>query len=75
MDKVIFYSEGPFTASVCVEKDLTHEEIVKEIAVKHPSGTEKGWRISTDTHFRQGNPHPCPCDKFPDERLHYLVNC
>ncbi len=75
MEKVIAYSLGMFTASVCAVNDLTPQEVQDEFNRISPSGTENGWVLSEDTHFRQGNTNPCPCDKFPETRKHYLFNC
>lgn len=75
MKNLIAYSVGPLSASVCVRKDLGHNEIEALMNFTNPSGTENGWMISEDTHFRQGGTNPCPCDKYPEDRLHYLMDC
>ena len=75
MSKVLPYSIGIFTASVCADNSLTPEEVEKQFNIVSPSGTTNGWKISEDTHFREGGTNPCPCDKFPDEKKHYLFNC
>jgi len=75
MDKVIPYSIGPLSASVCADNSLTPYEVVKEFNRVSPSGTTNGWQISSDTHFLHGQPNPCPCDKHPETRIHYLFEC
>lgn len=74
-EKVIPYSVGPLSASVCAANSLSPEEVEKEFNRISPSGTTNGWQISADTHFKGGAPNPCPCDKFPETRKHYLFNC
>jgi hypothetical protein len=74
-EKVIPYSIGLLSASVCAINSLTPEEVEAEFNRVSPSGTENGWKISEDKHFRQGNPNPCPCEQFPETRKHYLFNC
>lgn len=74
-EKVIGYSIGIFTASVCADNKLTPEEVETEFNNTSPSGTENGWKLSEDKHFLQGQPNPCPCDKYPKTRTHYLLNC
>lgn len=75
MEKVIPYSIGPMTASVCADNSLSLEEVVTEFNKISPSGTMNGWGLSPDTHFLQGQPNPCPCDRYPETRKHYLFNC
>jgi hypothetical protein len=75
MEKIIPYSVGLLTASVCADNNLTPEEVEKEFNRVSPSGTTAGWRISEDTHFREGATNPCPCDQNPTTRKHYLFNC
>lgn len=75
MDKVIPYSIGIFSASVCADNGLTPTEVEKEFNRSSPAGTTNGWKLSDDTHFKQGKTNPCPCDKFPETRTHYLFNC
>ena len=75
MDKVIPYSIGILSASVCANNKLSPQEVEKEFNKVSPSGTTNGWKISDDTHFLQGKPNPCPCDKFPETRKHYLFGC
>ncbi len=66
------YSSGLFHCSVCT--DITdREEILKILNKQFPCGTDNGWMHSTDTHFAQGAPNPCPCDDQED-RMHYLMD-
>lgn len=75
MKKVIVYSEGPFTCSVCACKKLTIEEVKAELnKINHP-GTINGWRPSEEKTFAQGAPNPCDCDTYPADRKHHLFNC
>lgn len=75
MQKVIPYSVGLLTASVCAENSLTPQEVQDEFNKISPAGTMNGWKISDDTHFREGATNPCPCDTHPETRKHYLFNC
>ena len=74
-EKVVPYSVGLLNASVCADNSLTPEEVEKEFNKVYFCGTENGWKISSDTHFLQGQPNPCPCDQFPETRKHYLFEC
>jgi len=74
-EKVIPYSIGLLSASVCADNSLSPKEVENEFNRISPSCTTMGWKISDDTHFRQGQPNPCPCDRYPDARKHYLFNC
>lgn len=72
--RVWIYKEGPMTMSVCVQGNLTRDEIEAEVNQLSPSGTSAGWVISTDTMFADGiHPMPSPCPDDP-ARLHYLLN-
>lgn len=66
--------------SVCVDKNLTREQVEEEANKTSPSGTERGWKISEDTHFAKKTDkdpltNPCPCEQFPESRMHYLLDC
>jgi len=66
------YSSGLFHCSVCT--NITDkEEILRRLNKEHPCGTDNGWMHSTDTHFAQGAPNPCPCHDHKD-RMHYLMD-
>lgn len=75
MEKVIPYSIGLFSASVCADNSLSPEDVEKEFNKLNPAGTTNGWMLSEDTHFRQGNTNPCPCEDYPETRKHYLFDC
>jgi hypothetical protein len=75
MDKVIAYSVGLLAASVCADNSLTPQEVEDEFNRTNPAGTTNGWKLSEDTHFRQGATNPCPCDQHPETRKHYLFEC
>lgn len=75
MNKVIPYSIGIMTASVCADNSLTPEDVEAEFNNISPSGTTNGWKLSEDKTFKGGAPNPCPCDQHPETRKHYLFNC
>lgn len=75
MSKVTVYSMGPLSCSVCAPNDMTPKEVEADVNLNNPSGTMNGWKISTDSHFRQGKPNPCPCDQDPENRRHFLMDC
>lgn len=73
---IVIYNTGIMACSVCVPKELTKEEIEEGLNSKSPTGIDSKWRISKDTHFKDGiHTNPCTCDMFFSERLHYLMEC
>ena len=72
MSDVTISKIGAFSCSVCVPKDMSHTEIVRQIENQYPAGTSNGWMISEDKAFHGGEPMPCVCELNP-ERLHYFV--
>ncbi len=74
-DGVIIYAQGALSMSVCVPKDWLRDKVIEEVNRKSLCGTTNGWMISDDKTFKGGQPMPCPCDKFPDARLHYFIEC
>ena len=67
------YTVGLCAASVCTR--LSDEETTKRLNMEHPVGFGPGWTISKDTHFRQGQTNPCPCEDMPDTHRHILYEC
>jgi hypothetical protein len=75
MDKVIVYSSGVVSCSVCVECGLSIKEIEKEVNAINPTGVGSKWEISKDKTFSDGkHTNPCICES-DNTRLHYLLNC
>lgn len=74
-ESVVVYSNGIVHCSVCVPKEMSREEIERLVNLENPSGTMDGWQIDEAPTFAAGSPNPGPCDKFPAERLHYLMVC
>lgn len=72
--KVIVYANGLPTASACVLKDLTKEEIEDEINLINPTGISSRWEISKDKEFKTGEKIPRQCEQ-EQNREHYLFNC
>ena len=66
------YAVGVAYASVCTPKDVSREDIEKEVNIQHPTGVGP-WKISKEK-FRTGQENPHECDEKPDH-LHYLLNC
>lgn len=69
------YSSGICHCSVCVPKELTHEQIEEQVNLEHPTGINSKWRISKDKTFKGGEANPCACNYLPESNLHYLMEC
>ena len=74
LDRIIAYTVGICSASVCVEEDCKKSEIEKYMNAYHGVIDGYRWKISKDKTFKDGQSNPCPCDKYPN-RKHYLLNC
>jgi len=75
MDKVIVYSSGIVSCSVCVDGKMSIKEIENEVNMVNPTGIGSKWKISKDKTFSDGeHTNPCTCDKYKN-RKHYLLNC
>lgn len=70
---VFLYRVGALSMSVCAPGD---EAGAVAVAVnrRHPTGLSHGWSVSTDTHFRCGQPNPCTCEEDAG-RKHWLLDC
>lgn len=75
MEKVIIYSQGLISMSVCAEKDLTVEEITEEVNAQNPTGISSDWAYAEGENFNSGETNPCLCNQHPDKRKHYLFHC
>lgn len=73
--KIIPYSIGIITMSVCADKNVSIEEIEEHINLVHPTGINTRWQLSKDKYFASGETNPCNCDQNPNTRKHYLLNC
>lgn len=69
--KVTIYGNGLVFCSVCAPKDMSKEELAKEVNLQNPSGVLP-WGISEEK-FADGTDNPHQCEK--SENLHYLFNC
>jgi hypothetical protein len=68
------YGQGVFACSVCAPTTMTIEAIIADVELQYPSGTERGWHKSDDTHFASGLPNPHPCrEHHTEERQHWLL--
>ena len=67
------YANGMFCCSVCAPEAMTAEAVQAEVNKINPCGTEKGWTISEDTHFKGGQTMPCVCNDDPGRR-HWLLD-
>lgn len=65
---------GLFSMIVCVEADVTDQEILDFCNTVNPSGTWNGWSrvVRNDAEYPQRNPVICADDK---SRLHIIVDC
>lgn len=68
------YAVGLCYMSVCVLKGIPIESIEAVANAEHPVGPEYRWRHSK-AKFNSGESNPCPCNEFPEQRLHYLLEC
>jgi hypothetical protein len=68
-----FYARGAVFMSVCVPRSSPPDEV--EAAANHfyPTGVDP-WRVK-DGAFKTGEPNPCRCKDFPEDRLHYVLSC
>jgi hypothetical protein len=69
------YSTGVCRASVCADKNLSLKELTERLNVSHPTGIQSKWKLSKDPTFASGETNPCPCEQYPETRLHYLFDC
>ena len=75
MEDIEIYAEGLCYMSVCAKNGITVEAIVEEMNRRRPTGIHSPWVLSDDKNFRLGKANPCPCDREPDGRMHYLLSC
>lgn len=71
---VVVYAEGLCFLSACVHNSVSSEDAERFVRMNHVAGTSNNWKLH-DEPFNTGEPNPCPCDKFPDTRKHYLFAC
>lgn len=72
--KFTVYAKGFVCTSVCASKEMTREEIEARVNAEYPAGSDRGWYISEDTTFKDGEPMPCVCEN-DDTCQHWLLNC
>ena len=72
---VVIYTSGLVHCSVCVEKDLSREEIERQVNAMNPTGLSHGWKVDDAPAFSEGSANPHPCEDEPATRLHYLMVC
>lgn len=65
---------GLFSMMVCVEADVTDNEILDFCNTVNPSGTSNGWSsvVRNDAEHPRRNPIVCSED---ESRLHIIVDC
>lgn len=66
---VIVYSVGILVCCICYRSTLTPEQ-ARDIAAEEMG---RPVHIAADEHFATGEPNPCPCDKYPEQRQHRLL--
>jgi hypothetical protein len=74
MERVIVYSSGIVSCSVCASGKLPKREVESEVNRINPTGIGSRWKISKDKTFSSGESNPCTCGKYKN-RKHYLLNC
>lgn len=72
--KIIIYSHGPVHSSVCADKLMKMDEVLKQANELSPTGIESKWTLSKENHFATGLPNPCQCE-LDTNRIHYLLEC
>lgn len=73
---IIAYAVGIVSMSACAKVTVSIEEVERHANQEYPTGISSRWEVALDeSHFADGTPHPCPCDKAPDVRRHYLLHC
>ena len=73
-EDIFMYSLGIVHISVCVPEGMDRQVVEDRANARNPTGIDSGWKISKDSHFRTGEPNPCPCTEAKG-RLHYLLSC
>jgi len=58
---------------VCVPWEWDTEDIERSANLRHPTGVTP-WKVANQR-FRNGQSNPCPCEKKPKIRMHYLLSC
>jgi hypothetical protein len=71
MNRIEIIAEGLCYQTLCVEKDVTKEELS---SFQRTSGTIRGWQLCEDPTFASGHSNPCICDQDRN-RMHYLRDC
>ncbi len=72
---VILYAVGLLSCSACAPAALTPEEVTALVNQENPTGVDSPWQVSTEPSFTTGQPNPCPCNRSPSTRMHYLMEC
>lgn len=73
--EVVLYAVGLVHCSVCAEVTISPDEVARRVNLIHPAAVGYPWHISEDAKFADGTPHPTPCEKNPDTRIHRLLDC
>lgn len=71
---VVIYKGGVLSCSVCAPAAMTGPEVAAEVNRMEPTGISSDWEISKDAQFATGEPNPCPCNKEPEARRHWLLD-
>ena len=71
---VDLYAIGQDNVSCCAPKSFTRAEVERAVNYQEPAGTERGWRISSDKKFADGDPMPNQCEQLVYRR-HWLLSC
>lgn len=75
VSEVVVYVEGLMACSACAPVKLTREEVAAAVNVVNPTGVSSEWKVSSDTTFHTGHPMPSPCEREPETRRHWLLEC
>jgi hypothetical protein len=74
-ERVVVYIWGLCNASVCAPAGMTLAEIERDVNRQLPTGIESPWKKDEAPTFADGETNPCPCERDPGMRVHYLLSC
>jgi hypothetical protein len=73
--EVVVYATGLVVCSVCASADMDADAVEAAVNAVSPTGISSEWQCSSDPVFATGEPQPGPCDRLPETRRHWLMEC
>jgi hypothetical protein len=71
MDDVDILNVGICSIQVCVDNDLSDQQILNNLNRTYPSGTTNGW-MQVERKIEGQTPVPCNTHQT---RTHFIINC